>query len=284
MTVLMRALNLSNDFITWTSTSPDYEGTYAPESIQSDTAVIVADTGGDSGGLIQKLGLEYNPVGLWLFDGNLNDSSGNDFNLSGSPEYTTTEIDKQVGAIFGTSAWARPSRDAALAITGAVTIEAVISLNFAGLGMGICVVGANSSSSTDNIAYFALIGSSGEIIMSWETGSSVSQSVSSATGVRAIPQGIPSHLVYTRSAGETANVNLYVNGINVGSGSRTAATGSTSTGCLLRVGTNSAGLNPIDKGTVFTSLKIIAAELTPQQVVDEYNRVLGGKAITYPVM
>ena len=46
MTVLMRALNLSNDFITWTSTSPDYEGTYAPESIQSDSAIVISDTGG----------------------------------------------------------------------------------------------------------------------------------------------------------------------------------------------------------------------------------------------
>lgn len=282
MTILMRALNLSSSFITWKSNTPDYEGTYAPESIQSGSAIVVADTGGTKP--IQKLGLEYDPVGLWLFNGNLNDSSGNGFNLAGSPEYTTTEIDKQIGAIFGTSAWARPSRDAALNITGAVTIEAVISLNFAGIGMGVCVVGANSSSSADNIAYFALIGSSGEMVMSWETGSSVSQTVSSATGVRAIPQGIPSHLVYTRSADETANVNLYVNGINVGSGSKTAATGSTSTGCLLRVGTNSAGLNPIDKGTVFTSLKIIAAELTPQQVVDEYNRVLGGKTIAYPTI
>lgn len=70
MTVLMRALNLSNYFITWTSTSPDYDGTYAPEAIQSDSAIVVADTGGGTIENIGKLGLEYDPVGLWLFNDN----------------------------------------------------------------------------------------------------------------------------------------------------------------------------------------------------------------------
>ena len=68
MTVLMRALNLSSNFITWTSTSPDYEGAYAPEAIQSGSAIVVADTGEATIENIGKLGLEYNPVGLWLFD------------------------------------------------------------------------------------------------------------------------------------------------------------------------------------------------------------------------
>lgn len=46
MTILMRALNLSSSFITWKSNTPDYEGTYAPESIQSGSTIVVADTGG----------------------------------------------------------------------------------------------------------------------------------------------------------------------------------------------------------------------------------------------
>jgi hypothetical protein len=77
--------------------------------------------------------LDWNtpPVGLWLFENNLNDSSGNGFNLTGTPNYTTIEKDKQIGAIFGTSAWTRASRDASLVIIGALTIEVVISINLA---------------------------------------------------------------------------------------------------------------------------------------------------------
>jgi hypothetical protein len=53
---------------------------------------------------------------------------------------------------------------------------------------------------------------------------------------------------------------------------------------LLRVGSTSAISDPLGRGSVLTSLKIIAAELTPAQVVAEYNRVLGGHSITYPVV
>ena len=284
MTVLMRALNLSNNFITWTSTSPDYDGTYAPESIQNDSAVIVSDTGGVTIENIGKLGLEYDPVGLWLFDDNLNDSSGNGFTLTGTPGYTTIERDKQIGAIFGTSAWTRPSRDASLAITGALTIEAVIRINFNGSGMGICALGGNGSSEALNVAYFPIIGGGGEMSLYWESGAGIARQVTSTVGVNLMPYGVPSHLVYTRSSDALAVVNFYVNGVNKFTGSATACTGSTDSTCRLRVGSDNVGASLIDRGTVFTSLKIIAAELTPAQVVDEYNRVLGGKTIAYPTI
>jgi len=73
-----------------------------------------------------KLGLEHSPAGLWNFEGNLNDSSGNGFDLSGTPlGYSVQANDFQYGVIFGGSEFSRPSRDAALAITGALTIETV---------------------------------------------------------------------------------------------------------------------------------------------------------------
>lgn len=43
----MRARNLANTrWITWSAATVDYAGTYAPESIQSGSAIVVADTGG----------------------------------------------------------------------------------------------------------------------------------------------------------------------------------------------------------------------------------------------
>jgi len=44
MTVIMRARNLANTrWITWSATTVDYAGTYASESIQNDTSIIVAN-------------------------------------------------------------------------------------------------------------------------------------------------------------------------------------------------------------------------------------------------
>ena len=91
MTVLMRALNLSNDFITWTSTSPDYDGTYAPESIQNDSAVVVSDTGGVT--ITKRLPLEADhamavfcneSAAPWIDSGYM--SSGNFTVSNGTPD------------------------------------------------------------------------------------------------------------------------------------------------------------------------------------------------------
>ena len=238
---------------------------------------------------IQKLGLEHSPVGLWLFDGDLNDSSGNGFDLTGTPDYTTELRDKRVGAIFGTTPWTRPSRDSELSIIGALTIEAVVTVAFSSATtMTVCSIGNTGETEADNSAYYAMIGSSisgasdKKMTLLWESSTGVNRSVTSATEV--VPVGIPCHLVWTRSADATAIVNMYVNGVNIHTGSTTAATGGTSATCLFRVGTNSAIADTLGRGSVLTSLKIIAAELTPAQVIEEYNRVLGGKAITYPVM
>lgn len=285
MTILMRALNLSSSFITWKSNTPDYEGTYAPESIQSGSAIVVADTGGTKNKPIQKLGLEYDPVGLWLFENNLNDSSGNGFNLTGAPRYTTLARDRQVGAIFEETGWKRPSRDSALVITGALTIEACITImpsRAALLPMAICSIGTIGETSAENVAYYLTIEAARNITLFWEYGAGTNVSIMSPPDL--CPIGIPFHVVCTRSGGELAVVNIYMNGMNVHSGSNTAADGCTDSTCLLRVGANNTDAALLPNGTILTSLKIIAAELTPAQVVAEYNRVLGGRVISWPTL
>ena len=234
---------------------------------------------------IQKLGLEHSPVGLWLFDGDLNDSSGNGFDLTGTPDYTTELRDKRVGAIFGTTPWTRPSRDSELSIIGALTIEAVVTVAFSSATtMTVCSIGNTGETEADNSAYYAMIGSSisgasdKKMTLLWESDIGVNRSVTSATEV--VPVGIPCHLVWTRSADATAIVNMYVNGVNIHTGSTTAATGGTAATCLLRVGTTSAIEDRIGRGSVLTSLKIIAAELTPAQVVAEYNKYTMGYLVS----
>jgi hypothetical protein len=283
MTVLMRALNLSNDFITWTSTSPDYEGAYAPEAIQSDSAIVVADTGGGTIENIGKLGLEYDPVALWLFDGNLNDSSGNGFDLTGAPSYTTAAIDRQAGAIFGGTAWTRPSRDAALAITGALTIECTLNTELSAVGGSICSFAGVGETEILNSCYLLRIAKSKMISIFWESGAGIDQYLTSPVGI--LPEGIPTHIAVTRSASNPAVTNIYLNGVNVlSNNTKSACTGGTSATVRLRIGTDENGTEVLGTGNILTSLKIIAAELTPAQVVAEYNKVLGGKGIVYPAI
>lgn len=81
-----------------------------------------------------KLGLEHSPVGLWNFEGNLNDSSGNGFDLSGTPlGYSVQANDFQYGMLFS---WilSRASRDELTAITGALTLEVVGYFRFPASG------------------------------------------------------------------------------------------------------------------------------------------------------
>ena len=117
MTVLMRALNLSSNFITWTSTSPDYEGTYAPEAIQSDSAVVVSDTDGTT--ITKRLPLEADhalavfcneSTASWADSGAM--SSGNFTVANGTPNAN------QAGIINKSILFTRNSGNADEAIVG----------------------------------------------------------------------------------------------------------------------------------------------------------------------
>lgn len=280
MTILMRALNLSSSFITWKSNTPDYEGTYAPESIQSNSAIIVADTGGTTPTPIQKLGLEYNPVGLWLFENNLNDSSGNGLNLTGIVSYTSVK-DGHVCARLGSSL-SMATSSPTLAITGALTVECVVLANTSPL-FALFSYGSSGDTEPANICYMVRILSSPSrgISILWEYGAGTDVGLSA--DINTMPFGWFTHLAVTRSATNPATTSIYVNGIAVATGSATACTGGNSTSSRFRIGADD--LNSLTAtASIFSSFKIIAAELTPAQVVDEYNRVLGGKTIAYPTI
>lgn len=272
----MRALaNPGPGYVTWQYGYPDFLGTYAPAPIMVGTAVIVS--GPVPLNEIGKLGLEYGPVGLWLFNNNLNDSSGNGFNLSGTAAYTSDK-DGHVCARL-TSAWTRPSRDALLAITGAVTIECVIRVGTSG---EFAVVSYGSAGDTEptNICYLMRVFAAHNIQCLWETGAGLDRAVSAPVG--SLPDGWFTHLAFTRSATNPTNATLYVDGIPVGTVNTDICTGGDSSVSRFRIGANDLG-GTVATGTVFSSLKVIAAELTPAQIIDEYNRTLGGRGITYPV-
>ena len=217
-----------------------------------------------------KLGLEHSPVGLWNFDGNLNDSSGNDFTLSGTPlGYSIQTNDFQYGVIFGTSLFSRASRDELLAIPGALTIEVLGTFRTpAGVSEYICSIGNSGESEADNINY-SLYFSSLKLGILWEYGSGNNITVEVGN---IIPIGIPCFIAVTRSASNPAVVNFYINGNPVGFGSDTACTGGTASTCCFRIGSNSLSTELLYVGSVISSLKIIPSELSPSQIKEEYKR------------
>lgn len=229
---------------------------------------------------IQKLGLEYSPAGLWLFENNLNDSSGNGLNLTGTVSYTSVKDGHVCARLGGSLSMATSSPT--LAITGALTVECVVLANTSPI-FTLFSYGSSGDTEPANICYMVRILSSPSlgINLLWEYGAGTDVGLSA--GINTMPFGWFTHLAVTRSATNPATTSIYVNGIAVATGSATACTGGNSTSSRFRIGAND--LNSLTAtASIFSSFKIIAAELTPAQVVAEYNRVLGGHAITYPVV
>jgi hypothetical protein len=273
MTVLMRALNLSSNFITWTSTSPDYEGAYAPEAIQSDSAIVVADTGGGTIENIGKLGLEYDPVALWLFNGNLNDSSGNGLNLSG-----TVFGYSDFGAILNGTELTYSTTESLLQIAGALTIECVASIAI-GASIGIISMAATGESLATNCIYQWTWGVDGTPSIYWEYGAAATNVTWTGTGVGTF--GYPCHMALTRTNSEPTTVTIYINGEQIGNtGSvHTAEGGSAAT---FRLFSANDGSSDVAKGCQASCVKILDKCLTVDEIKAEYNRTLGGRVISWP--
>lgn len=151
-----------------------------------------------------KLGLEHSPVGLWNFEDNLNDSSGNGFDLSGTPlGYSIQANDFQYGMLFS-GILSRASRDALTAITGALTLEVVGYFRFPASGAleYICSTGNSNEAEADNVNYSWYIDSSGQQNILWEYGAGNNVSVSSSSNILLV--GSPSFMAVTRSADNPA--------------------------------------------------------------------------------
>jgi hypothetical protein len=280
----MRALaNPGPGYVTWQYGYPDYAGTHAPSAILAGTAVVVS--GEVPLGGLGKLDTTHSPVGLWLFSANLNDSSGNGFNLTGTPRgYTYPVEDVLYGAIFENAAWTKTT-EASLIITGAVTVQVFGVFQLDGVNSQYLVsFGSNGELSANNRLYDFRIGSDLSLGMFWENGSGSNNSISGTAAM--VPIGIPAHLVATRSGAANPVVNFYVNGVSAGGGVvANAASGGGSASSFLSIGDNSeapGALSITRPGTLFYCVKITPSELTESQVKAEYNRVLGGRGIVYP--
>ena len=155
---------------------------------------MVADTGGATIENIGKLGLEYNPVGLWLFENNLNDSSGNGFNLTG-----TVFGYSDFGVILNGTELTYSSVPNALQIAGALTIEIIGTVVIAAGSALISMSGTGESLAT-NCLYQWGWGATGTNSIFWEYGSGATNVIWTGTGVGTF--GYPCHMALTRTDSE----------------------------------------------------------------------------------
>jgi hypothetical protein len=223
-------------------------------------------------------------VGLWNFQDNLNDSSGNGFNLSGTPfAYTAQDnfFGKGVVCRGGLDYFTRSSRDALLAIIDGITIEGIILINTydSRIGSPICSLGKSvDETEAGNICYYVYL-KDNVLNFQWEYGAGINADTVNST---ACPINMPFYFTITRDNNSVASVNFYINAQKTGFGSDNKATGGTDSQCKLLVGSNINASHTIPMGSIIYSLKIIPSELTHNQIKEEYNKTLGGRASFWP--
>jgi hypothetical protein len=220
---------------------------------------------GAVGGTIARFDLTHSPVGLWHFNGNLNDSSGNGLNLTGSVTYrhVWTNI---MGLVSGTAA--RSAFDAALAITGDITIQALCIMRIA--PVGAVIAGFNGPFASDTAAnnYLYQFALTNQDVMAWfsESGAGVDASFNSTGAGAGLPSfNTPMHIVARRASNI---ITYWVNGVQFGSASSALTTPTSGTSAVFSTHANSGAPDMF-------GLKVINSAITDQQIRDEYNRTLG---------
>jgi hypothetical protein len=264
--------SVSETTVTYTGSETINPGTHDVEFYYPTTSNININ---NTNNRVAKLhDLTHSPLALFQFDGDLTDSSGNGLDLSvrvGTPYYT-----KILGLpslyLNGQTELNRGIRDASLAITGAITIEFLLTLSLrnitptAGLIASFQGLGSAETEAT-NVLWGAFFGT-GTLRMFFESGAGVNREI--------IGPYIPAqtvHCAITRANNGTS-ISFYINGELIGSGeSATPATGGTDSTTILRIGDGGSSVNFMTG--YLTSLKIIGFELSADQVRAEYEHTLG---------
>lgn len=225
--------------------------------------------------------LRHAPVGLWQFDGNLNDSSGNGFTLTvetGTVLYA--EIAPGVrGAYFdGSTQLYCTTYNSPLNIQGDVTIEMlvmIVSYPSGGVNRSFVSHGAPGETYSTNFAYeFSFItGTPLTTRFLWEHDAGTNDALS----LSALPAlGVISHIAVTR----TSNVvQFYLNGNAWGSPSSTLTAPNGSESGRFRIG--DANPNSYAPNCILSSVKVVSKALTAAEIKAEYGRTLGAQYSTY---
>jgi hypothetical protein len=234
-----------------------------------DRTSVAAGSGGSSGGAaVNRFDLTHSPVALWHFNGDLNDSSGNALNMTASGTALFQEIfPNLIGLGPSQPLISRPIHDAILTIYGALTIEVLGVITGTGAFTTVSFTATGETEPT-NILWQLDSTLGTDLRNFWELGAGVNGGTGPRSGVRGLPRlHTPCLLATTRAADGSSR--MYVNGIPLDA----ASTGPLA---LPTGGTTSNVQLPITTNLCRFGIKIIAAELTADEIKAEYNRTLGG--------
>lgn len=233
-----------------------------------------------------KLGTEYSPVGLWLFDGGLTDSGSAGESLSlarGAAQYAyVVDGARQSLVIDDPDGYAGASSPApaALRVTGDVTVQIVFTPleNATGLYGSVLVscdgqAGTAAANECYLLLYDGAVGGSPQLepMFRWEhsTGTRVTIKASPA---HYLTPGQPVHLVGRRwDAGASSYTGqLWANGVLLAE--TTGATGpSGGTSSFMNIGRQASG-NVAVQNSLYHCIKVVDRKLTDAELLDEFLR------------
>lgn len=227
-----------------------------------------------------KLDTSTNPVALWNFEGNLNDSSGNDLTLTGTPlRYTSYNQDFITGAAMSASSSFTRTHTDLLTITGALSIEVIGSFVNNDLLQVLVDCGGSGETLATNFVYRFGINSNGTLYLFWEYGAGTDQTISGDTSIGFV---MPTYIGFSRSSGDPCDCNFYINGSSGGSGSLIPPGGGTT--AIHSICGSTSGSFLVARGSVVSSIRITPEELSPQHFKDTYNQCLAGISPFYPYL
>ncbi|MFZ5896795.1 MAG: hypothetical protein ACOY0T_37410 [Myxococcota bacterium] len=212
------------------------------------------------------------PVGLWDFNGDLTDRSGNGYTLTREDGGTPRFIDVLPGfkGYYGTGNLVGPASAPALRILGDMTLFMLAQANANSGAIPWVLHGVpGGSGSTANFIYNLLVPTPGTLQWTQENNSRVSVAYAPADAFTCFIHNLM--WIAVRRAGNV--IQLWTYGRKLSAASSALAAPTDGSAGRLRVG-GSQTQGAFDGG--IAGLKICASALTDQQVTDEWNATLGG--------
>jgi hypothetical protein len=231
--------------------------------------------------------MKYSPSALYQFNGNLNDSTANNFTLfpvTGSITYqrmfkSLPGIGTGIG-FDGVSGLACLTQATVHQNSGSLTVEAICNLSPSTTTQTIATVGggAGDIDGSENYLWRLAIDSSANFQYFAEHGIGVD--IIFSTSTTKVSYGKLQHIAMTRSS--VGDVRFYINGLFTEGSSGLALPDSNSrvSTAQLQVGySQNVSLGsvvvPLVLGSSISSLKIINSQLSDDQILDEFHRSIG---------
>lgn len=223
-------------------------------------------------GVPARFDTTHSPLVLYHGAGDVLDYSGNGFNLSAGTN-TFTQVLPNVKGLYSQTTANAPRRgafDASLAITGDITIQAMVEL-YASPPLGSFVVSFTASGETLATNTLYQFGWNGSTQLRWlhESGAGATDQQFLSTGaIEELPE--LRKIYYIAAVRASDAITFYLNGLPFGSSSGTLTTASGGTSCVLNICGGGTALSFATLG-----VKVVGSALNAAQIKAEYNRTMG---------